>query len=94
MVFWQPVWSPSDIYQKVYKVFGQQTPLIQAVPKLIHLFKEEWETVEDEEWAGRLSDVHTSDSIAGVWSLLEDNSQLTIRQIELLMNKKIYGLVF
>ncbi len=37
LVFQQPSWSPSNICQEVYKVYGQQIPSIQAVWNYTHL---------------------------------------------------------
>ncbi len=90
LIFRQPVWSRSSV-EKVYVVYGQQTPLIQAVWKWIRLFKEGWETVKDEEWTRRLTDVRTSNSTAGVRALLKGNHWVTMRQIKLLMNKEMHN---
>ncbi|CAF4111884.1 unnamed protein product [Rotaria sp. Silwood2] len=70
------------IYDELCSVFDDQAPALRTVEWWSKLFREGREDVEDEERPRRPITETTSENIEQVRSLINDNSHITIQEME------------
>ncbi len=81
--------TASSIYRQLVEVFGENVITVQHVRKWRREFVSGRREVHDEMREGRPRDSLTSDAIAGVKALLDEDRRLTIRHLELLMKEEM-----
>ena len=73
--------KPPEMNKELRKVFGNTAPPEPTVRKWYRLFEEGRTSVEDDERAGRLSTATAEDKIEVVRGLLEEDHQLTCKEL-------------